>query len=94
MSEGSYNESDDEYLFPHPDDALSYCIDVSDSEIESWGEEARYNTEPPQNLEQLYWEQAIKKDGQYLELLYQEYGEKNEVYNALEEVQICLMMMI
>ena len=32
-------------------------------------------------------EQAIKKDGQYLELLYQEYGEKNEVYNALEEVQ-------
>ena len=87
MSEGSYNESDDEHLFPHPDDVLSYCIYVSDSETESWGEEAGYNTEPPQDLELIYWEQAIKKEDEYLELLYQEYGEKNEVYNALEEVR-------
>ena len=87
MSEGSYNESDDEHLFPHPDDVLSYCIYVSDSETESWGEEFGYNTEPPQDLELIYWEQAIKKEDEYLELLYQEYGEKNEVYNALEEVR-------
>ena len=66
---------------------MSYCIYVSDSETESWGEEFGYNTEPPQDLELIYWEQAIKKEDEYLELLYQEYGEKNEVYNALEEVR-------
>ena len=63
---------------------MSYCIYVSDSETESWGEE---DTEPPQDLELICWEQAIKKEDEYLELLYQEYGEKNEVYNALEEVR-------
>ena len=67
IKSGSYNED----LFPHPDDVLIYCIGVSDSETESW----ECNIEPPQDLEQLYWEQARKKENEYFELLYQEYGE-------------------
>ena len=36
----------------------------------------------PPDLEQLYWEEAKKKEYKYLELLSQEYGESNEVYKA------------
>ena len=87
MSKGSYRDSYDEDLFLRPDDVMSYHIDVSDSETESWGKECGCNRESPPDLEQLYWEEAKKKEYKYLELLSQEYGESNEVYKALDVLQ-------
>ena len=49
-------------LFPHPDDVMSYGIDLSDRKTESWGEENGCNREPPPDLEQFYWEEAKKKE--------------------------------
>ena len=82
MSEGSYNESDDEHLFEHPDDEMDLSIPVVDSEADDhWRSVPRHNwprRQAPADLEQFLRERAKKKEKRYFELLSGAHGELDD----------------
>ena len=62
MSEASYNKSDNEDLFPHPDDEIDLSIDSFDCETGKW-----YKS--PVDLEHVHRENAKRKETEYFKLL-------------------------
>ena len=73
MSEGSYNESDDEDLFAHPDDEMpaAYIIDVdSEADYFEWVKyKDSWPTQAPEDLEQCYRVEAKRNEARYFESL-------------------------
>ena len=87
MSEESYNESDDEDLFPHPDDDIDLSTDCFDCETGKW-----YKS--PVDLEHVHRENAERMETEYFTLLSGSYREMEDavpifMHKSLYQVQ-CL----